>query len=212
MPRPRAPAHARSVGWSRGSAAVRALHFVRRAANAGQLQQLHADHPVAATTVLLQEMIHDARVVPMTAKPHLPKSMRQLHGDPRGRWEGDTLVVETTNYINGFQGSTPDVKLTERYTRVSPDFINWEIDRRGSRDVDQAVHVHDPAEEGERVRSTNTPATRATTRWKASSPARAPKRPRPAAPGRSPGLANSGGLLDFGGCPAAAVSLPPTSL
>jgi hypothetical protein len=79
------------------------------------------------TVVLLQEMIHDARVVPMTSKPHLPARVRQLHGDPRGRWEGDTLVVETTNYLNGFQGSTPDVKLTERYTRVSPDFINWEI-------------------------------------------------------------------------------------
>ena len=79
------------------------------------------------TTVLLQEMIHDARIVPMTAKPHLPASIRQLHGDPRGRWDGDTLVVETTNYLNGFQGSTPNVVVTERYTRVSPDFINWEI-------------------------------------------------------------------------------------
>ena len=80
-----------------------------------------------STTVLLQEMIHDARVVPMTPGPHLPARIRQLHGDPRGRWEGDSLVVETTNFINGFQGSTPDVKLTERYTRVSPDFINWAI-------------------------------------------------------------------------------------
>ncbi len=85
------------------------------------------------TTVLLQEMIHDARVVPMTAKPHLPSHIRQLHGDPRGRWEGDTLVVETTNFTNGFQGSTPNVKITERYTRVSPDFINW------------ALTVEDPA-------------------------------------------------------------------
>jgi hypothetical protein len=79
------------------------------------------------TVVLLQEMIHDARVVPMTPRPHLPAGVRQLHGDPRGRWDGDTLVVETTNYLNGFQGSTPDVKLTERYTRVGPDVINWEI-------------------------------------------------------------------------------------
>ena len=79
------------------------------------------------TTVLMQEMIHDARVVPMTGRPHLPKTIRQLHGDSRGRWDGDTLVVETTNYTNGFQGSTRDVTLTERYTRVSPDFINWEI-------------------------------------------------------------------------------------
>ena len=85
------------------------------------------------TTVLLQEMIHDARVVPMTPRPHLPARIRQLHGDPRGRWEGDTLVVETTNFINGFQGSTPDVKVTERYTRVSPDYINW------------ALTVEDPA-------------------------------------------------------------------
>jgi hypothetical protein len=85
------------------------------------------------TTVLLQEMIHDARVVPMTPKPHLPATIRQLHGDPRGRWEGDTLVVETTNFINGFQASTPNVKVTERYTRVSSDFINW------------ALTVEDPA-------------------------------------------------------------------
>jgi hypothetical protein len=77
--------------------------------------------------VLLQEMIHDARVVPMTGKPHLPANIRQLHGDPRGRWDGDTLVVETTNYINGFQGSTNNVKLTERYTRVSPEFIHWQV-------------------------------------------------------------------------------------
>ncbi len=79
------------------------------------------------TTVLLQEMIHDARIVPMTGLPHLPKQVRQLHGDPRGRWEGDTLVVETTNYLNGFQGSTSDVTLTERYTRVSEQFIDWQI-------------------------------------------------------------------------------------
>lgn len=79
------------------------------------------------TVVLLQEMIHDARVVPMTNKPRLPASIRQLHGDPRGRWEGDTLVVETTNYLNGVQGSTNNVTVTERYTRVSPDFINWAI-------------------------------------------------------------------------------------
>jgi hypothetical protein len=85
------------------------------------------------TVVIQQEMIHDARIVYMDGRPHLPSSIRQLHGDSRGRWEGDTLVVETTNYINGVQGSTPDVKLTERFTRVSPDFINW------------AVTVEDPA-------------------------------------------------------------------
>jgi hypothetical protein len=77
--------------------------------------------------VLLQEMAHDARIVPITSKATLPGGVRQWLGKPNGRWEGDTLVVETTNYLNGFQGSTPDVKVTERYTRVSDDYINWVI-------------------------------------------------------------------------------------
>ena len=77
--------------------------------------------------VILQEMIHDARVVPMDGRPHLPQGIRQLHGDPLGSWDGDTLVIETTNFVDGFQRSTPGVRLTERYTRVSHDFINWEI-------------------------------------------------------------------------------------
>jgi hypothetical protein len=79
------------------------------------------------SVVILQEMIHDARIVPLDGRPHLPQNVRQLHGDPRGRWEGDTLVVESRNFINGFQGSTPNVHLTEKYTRVSHDYINWEI-------------------------------------------------------------------------------------
>jgi hypothetical protein len=79
------------------------------------------------TVVLLQELIHDARIVPMNGQPHLPQSVRQLHGDSRGRWEGDTLVVETTNYLNGFQGSMPGVKLTERFTRASQDYLNWSL-------------------------------------------------------------------------------------
>ena len=79
------------------------------------------------TVVLLQEMAHDARMVPITSKATLPSNVRQWLGKPNGRWEGDTLVVETTNYLQGFQGSTPDVKVTERYTRVSADWINWVI-------------------------------------------------------------------------------------
>ena len=79
------------------------------------------------TVVLLQEMAHDARMVPITSKATLPGNVRQWLGKPNGRWEGDTLVVETTNYLNGFMGSTPDVKVTERFTRVSKDYINWVI-------------------------------------------------------------------------------------
>ncbi len=72
------------------------------------------------TVMIYQEMIHDGRMVNMTGAPHLPSNVRQLHGDPRGRWEGDTLVVESTNFINGFQGSSPDVKITERFSRPRP--------------------------------------------------------------------------------------------
>ncbi len=89
------------------------------------------------TVVILQEMIHDARMVPMGVSARLPENVRQLHGVSRGRWEGDSLVVETTNFLSGFQvnvgggtvlgTSTPAVRLTERYTRVSPDYINWAI-------------------------------------------------------------------------------------
>jgi len=77
--------------------------------------------------VVLQEMAHDARIVRLDDRPQLPTTVRQWLGDSRGRWEGDTLVVETTNYRVGFMGSTPDVRVTERFTRVSPDFINWVI-------------------------------------------------------------------------------------
>jgi len=79
------------------------------------------------TVVLLQEMAHDARMVPIGTAPTLPSNVRQWLGRPKGRWDGDTLVVETTNYRDGFMSSTPDVKVTERYTRVSHDYINWVI-------------------------------------------------------------------------------------
>ena len=79
------------------------------------------------TVTIYQEMIHDARMVNMSGAPHLPSNVRQLHGDPRGRWEGDTLVVESTNFVNGFQGSTNDVKITERFSRTEADHLNWSV-------------------------------------------------------------------------------------
>jgi hypothetical protein len=79
--------------------------------------------------VLQQEMIHDSRIVSTKRRPHLPANVRQLHGDPAGWWEGDTLVVETTNYSDGtmMMGASRDMKVTERYIRVSADYINWLI-------------------------------------------------------------------------------------
>ena len=79
--------------------------------------------------VIRSEMIHDSRVIPTDGRPHLPESIRQLHGDPRGRWEGETLVVDTTNFSSqsNFRGSSEGLHLVERFTRVSPDLIEWRI-------------------------------------------------------------------------------------
>jgi hypothetical protein len=81
----------------------------------------------ANEVAVLQEMAHDARIVRLDNQPHLPTAVRQWLGDSRGHYEGDTLVLETTNYRDGFMGSSRDVRVTERFTRVSNDFINWVI-------------------------------------------------------------------------------------
>ena len=79
--------------------------------------------------VIVNEMIHDARVIPLTGQPHLVDSVRQLHGDSRGHWEGDTLVIETTNYSSEaeFRGSSAGLEIIERLTRVGPTVLNYEV-------------------------------------------------------------------------------------
>jgi hypothetical protein len=77
--------------------------------------------------MILVEMIHDARIIPLDGRPPLPEPQRQWMGDPRGHWEGDTLVIETTN-LNGknpFRGSSENMRVTERLTRVSADTIMY---------------------------------------------------------------------------------------
>ena len=79
--------------------------------------------------VILMEMIHDARVIPLDGRPHLDGEIRQWHGDSRGHWDGDTLVVETTNYSpkSSLRGSSDDLHLTERFTRIGPDALTYEM-------------------------------------------------------------------------------------
>jgi hypothetical protein len=79
--------------------------------------------------VLITEEIHDARIIPLDGRPHLPQNVRQWNGDSRGRWEGRTLVVDTTNFSakSNFMGSAENLHLVERFTRVAPDTINYEI-------------------------------------------------------------------------------------
>jgi hypothetical protein len=76
-----------------------------------------------------QEMIHDTRIIPTDGRPHLPSTVRQLMGDSRGHWEGDTLVVETTNFTDrtNFRGSGENLKVIERFTRTSPGMITYQF-------------------------------------------------------------------------------------
>jgi hypothetical protein len=85
---------------------------------------------------ILQEMVHEARVIPLDGRPHAGPELRSYMGDPRGHWEGNTLVVETTNFVgnktgiglNGGGTPTSDaLKLTERYTRIGSDEMRYEV-------------------------------------------------------------------------------------
>jgi hypothetical protein len=90
--------------------------------------------------VILYEMIHETRVIPLDGRPHLPASLRQWNGDSRGHWEGNTLVVDTTNYngkgwistsaaggrIKGIHQSEA-LHVVERFTRANPDTISYEV-------------------------------------------------------------------------------------
>jgi hypothetical protein len=78
---------------------------------------------------ILHEMIHDARVIPLDGRPHLPANVRQWMGDSRGRWEGNTLVVDTTNFTDktNFRGSGENLHLIERFTRTGPNTILYEF-------------------------------------------------------------------------------------
>jgi hypothetical protein len=74
--------------------------------------------------MILTEMVHDARIVRMNAE-HLPKTIRKWMGDSVGHWEGDTLVVDTTNFTDKtrFRGATEDMHVIERFTRVAPNAL-----------------------------------------------------------------------------------------
>ena len=88
------------------------------------------NHQIVQTpnhVVILHEMFRDRRIIPITDQPHT--SVRQWNGDIRGHWDGDTLVVETTNYSveTRYSGASARLHLVERFTRVAPDTIQHEI-------------------------------------------------------------------------------------
>ena len=77
--------------------------------------------------VIVNEMVHNARIIPTDGRPHT--KLRQWSGDSRGRWEGDTLVVETINFRRetSLQGSTADTRLVERFRRVDAETIRYDF-------------------------------------------------------------------------------------
>ncbi len=79
--------------------------------------------------MILTEMLHDVRIIPLDGRPHLPSNVRQWTGSYRGRWEGQTLIVETTNLTDkfAFQGSSEHMRLTERFTRVDEDTLRYQF-------------------------------------------------------------------------------------
>jgi hypothetical protein len=81
------------------------------------------------TVSILYEMVHEARVIPLDGRPHPGPSIRMYMGDARGRWEGNTLVVETTNFTDKtpYRGSSEHLTITERFKPVAPDTVEWSV-------------------------------------------------------------------------------------
>ena len=87
--------------------------------------------------MILHEKVHEARIIPLDQRPHVGTSIRSYMGDSRGHWDGNTLVVKTTNFLdgttsigrNGGNGvaTSDSLRFVERFTRVDPDTMNYEL-------------------------------------------------------------------------------------
>jgi hypothetical protein len=79
--------------------------------------------------VIVTEMMHEARVIPIDRRPHVGRGVRTWLGDSRGHWEGKTLVVETTNFNERrlFRGASEQLRLVERFTRIDADTIDYRL-------------------------------------------------------------------------------------
>ena len=83
----------------------------------------------STSVIILTEMIHDARIIPLDGRPHLSSTIRQWLGDSTGHWDGDTLVVDTTNYKpkSFMSASSEKLHVTERFSRTGPETLKYEI-------------------------------------------------------------------------------------
>jgi hypothetical protein len=118
------------------------------------------------------EMIHEARVIPLDGRAHVDAKIRTYMGDPRGRWEGDTLVVETTNFLGrtgiGLNGNgpptSPNKRLVERFKRVADDRIDHEVTVEDPETYTAPFRIAVRSRRSPTTKSCRTSATRATRR------------------------------------------------
>ena len=115
--------------------------------------------------MILVEMVHDARIIRMNAT-HDPSNIRRMLGDSVGHWEGDTLVVDTTNFMtSGLPRIVENLHVIERFTRVDANTILYRATIEDRHSVLAAMDHRIPVPLPPRARFTSTPATKATTRW-----------------------------------------------
>ena len=166
--------------------------------------------------VIVYEMIHEARIIPLDNSKHLPPAFRLWNGDSRGHWEGNTLVVDITNYNDKGNVATniatqriralpqsEALHVVERFTRVDETTINYEVTVDDPKVFSTPWKVAMPLTLEPKHQPLNTPATRATTRCRTPS-AQAVPATRP--PGSKPRTASNrrssarpaGPLADFG--------------
>ena len=86
-------------------------------------------HQGPGFVTITYEMVHDTRVIPLDGRKHIDSSIRQYVGDGRGHWEGNTLVVETTNFTDKvpYRGSSDQLKVVERFTPLGPETVEWAV-------------------------------------------------------------------------------------
>ena len=137
---PMTPEGEQRAGWQRGADSWENRTLAERCLTRGAPKRPGGYNnnflilQIPGYVVILQEMIHEVRFIPLDGRAHLPHGVRQWMGDSRGRWEGNTLVVETTNFtdkivFNSFNccpGSGSNLRLVERFTRVDADTIDYQ--------------------------------------------------------------------------------------
>jgi hypothetical protein len=101
------------------------MQNINAAGPLGYYQILQTPGYVALTL----EAIHETRIIPLDGRPHLPQHVRQWSGDSRGRWEQDTLVIDTTNFSpkSNFMGATENLHVVEKFRRVAADTLQYEV-------------------------------------------------------------------------------------